>query len=182
MVMARQSGMDSLFPVSPLHRLHELTDRANQFLDEKIGLELGSAYTQLFQGLSKARPGEDQWGTVSNIDIVGSLPLIARGTPTQGEVTVHAQGRWNYGTTNPEDLGFVSLGSSLGTANTFAAYIDPPVIVRNLYWQQGSEEAGWAYRIGKITPDASLPRIRRISCRPFGREASRETRCFRCLR
>jgi hypothetical protein len=40
--------------------------------------------------------------------------------------------------------------------NTFSAYQSRPVLLRNLYWQQGSEEAGWAYRIGKITPDAIL--------------------------
>ncbi len=155
-IRKRGAERDSLFPVSPLHKLHESTDRAKQALSDAVGLELGFVFTHLFQGLSEARPDEDQWGTVSNIDILGSLELLARGTPTQGELTVHAQGRWNYGTTNPEDLGFVSLGSALGTANTFGAYEDPSVIVRNLYWQQGSEEAGWAYRIGKITPDAIL--------------------------
>jgi hypothetical protein len=28
--------------------------------------------------------------------------------------------------------------------------------LRNLYWRQGSPEAGWAYRVGKITPDGIL--------------------------
>ena len=155
-IRKRGAERDSLFPASPLHKLHENTDRAKKALYDAVGLELGFVFTHLFQGLSEARPGEDQWGTVSTTDMVGSLALIARGTPIQGGLTVHAQGRWNYGTTNPEDLGFVSLGSALGTANTFAAYEDPSVLVRNLYWQQGSEEAGWAYRIGKITPDAIL--------------------------
>lgn len=155
-IQERGLERDSLFPVSPLHFLHENTDRAKKALYDAVGLDLGFAYTHLFQGLSESRRGEDQWGTGSNIDIIGSLELIARGTPYLGELTVHAQGRWNYGTTNPEDLGFVSLGSALGTANTFAEYVDPSVITRNLYWQQGSEEAGWAYRIGKITPDAIL--------------------------
>jgi hypothetical protein len=47
------------------------------------------------------------------------------------------------------------LGSLIQTANTFDPYT-PAFLLRNLYWQQGSEEAGWAYRIGKITPDATL--------------------------
>jgi hypothetical protein len=37
------------------------------------------------------------------------------------------------------------------------------MIARNLYWQQGSQEAGWAYRIGKITPDAILSTSAHIS-------------------
>jgi hypothetical protein len=162
-IRKRGAERDSLFPASPLLKLHESTDRAKHALYDAVGLELGFVFTHLFQGLSEARTGEDQWGTVSTTDMIGRLELLARGTPIQGDLTVHAQGRWNYGTTNPEDLGFISLGSALGTANTFAAYEDPSVIVRNLYWQQGSEEAGWAYRIGKITPDAILSTSKHIA-------------------
>jgi hypothetical protein len=52
-------------------------------------------------------------------------------------------------------LGTFSLGSAIGTADTFAGY---PVafVLRNLFWRQGSPEAGCVYRIGKITPDALL--------------------------
>ena len=68
----------------------------------------------------------------------------------------HGQARWEYGKPGPEELGPDSLGSANGTANTFSAYQSSPVLLRNLYWQQGSPEAGWAYRFGKITPDAML--------------------------
>jgi hypothetical protein len=96
------------------------------------------------------------------LDLVGSWDLIDRGEPTQGQAVFHVQGRWDYGTTAPEDLGTVSLGSLLGTANTFASYT-PTFILRNLYWRQGSPQAGWAYRIGKITPDALLSTSAHIS-------------------
>ncbi len=155
-IRERLTETDSLFPVSPLRWLHKTTDRAKKSVYDVFALKLGVAFTHLFQGVTEALPGQDQWGTASGLDMLATWELIARGKPIQGQLFFHAQGRWNYGTTNPEDLGFLSLGTLLGTANTFAAYEDPSVIVRNLYWQQGSEEAGWAYRIGKITPDAIL--------------------------
>jgi hypothetical protein len=116
----------------------------------------------LFQGITEAREGEDQWGTASDADIMGAWELLWRGKPAQGQFYFHLETRWNYGTTNPEDLGFISLGALGGTANTFAQY-DPVMIARNLYWQQGSKEAGWAYRIGKVTPDATLSTSAHIS-------------------
>jgi len=63
------------------------------------------------------------------------------------------EGRWGYGRTAPGDLGPVSLGSLITTANAFGKYKPKPFIIRNLYWEQGSQEAGWAVRAGKITID-----------------------------
>jgi len=154
-IQERLGEMDSLFPQSPLHGLHELTDRGKNALYDSIGLKLGLAYTQLFMGLSESLPGTDDWGTNSNVDFLATWDLLKRGEPTQGALTAHVQGRWDWGTTAPETLGTTSLGSLLGTANSFAPYT-PAFLVRNLYWQQGSRDAGWAYRIGKITPDAIL--------------------------
>ena len=50
----------------------------------------------------------------------------------------------------------------MGTANAFSKYT-PAFILRNLYWEQGSQKAGWAYRIGKITTDAILATSRHIT-------------------
>ena len=154
-IRQRGTEKESLFPASPLLGFHNSTDKAKQELYEATGLELGATLVHLFQGLSDALPGEDHWGTNTNLDLLGSWDLINKGEPTQGQAVFHVQGRWDYGTTAPEDLATFSLGSLLGTANTFSAYT-PTFILRNLYWRQGSPEAGWAYRIGKITPDALL--------------------------
>ena len=35
--------------------------------------------------------------------------------------------------------------------------------MRNFYWEQGSQKAGWAFRAGKITPDSILATSRHIS-------------------
>ena len=152
----RRTQKNSLFHISGLEALHEATDNGKQYLDEKVNLELGFAFTHLFQWLSEAPLAPDTtWGTASGLDFLGTLKLINKGKPTQGQLFFHLQGRWEYGTTGPERLGTIGVGSLVGTANTFSAY-SPIFLLRNLYWQQGSKEAGWAYRIGKITTDATL--------------------------
>jgi hypothetical protein len=155
-IRERRAEKDSLLPVSPLFWLHEFTDRGKKLLSDSTGIQLGADLTHLFQGLSEAISHEDQWGTATTANLAGSWELIARGKPTRGQLFFHGQARWEYGKPGPEELGPSSVGSAIGTANTFSAYQSSPVLLRNLYWQQGSEEAGWAYRIGKITPDATL--------------------------
>jgi hypothetical protein len=151
----RRRQKEAVFALSPLTWLHDLSDRGKKILDEKLGLKLAFAYTQVFMALSESFPDSDIWGTNGNVDLVGTWELLFRGKPYQAQVTAHGQGRWDFGTTSPEDLALFSLGSLLGTANSFGPY-DPSFLLRNLYWEQGSKEAGWAYRIGKITPDAML--------------------------
>ena len=154
-IRERRVQKDALFSRSPLHGLHEVTGKWKKSLHEAIGLELGLAYTQVFMGLSESLPGTDSWGTNSNVDFLANWEVLHRGKPTQGQLSFHSQGRWDWGTTAPETLAAESLGSLLGTANSFAPYT-PTFLIRNLYWEQGGQEAGWAYRIGKITPDSML--------------------------
>ncbi len=161
-IEGRRAQRDSLFGVSPLKSAHDATDKMKENLDETSHFKPGLMINHLFQGLSKALPGNDKSGMTTDLDFVGSWDLINRGTPTQGQVYFGIEGRWDYGTTGPQDLGFVSLGSQIGTANAFSAYT-PAFILRNFYWEQGSKEAGWAYRAGKITPDSILATSRHIS-------------------
>ena len=161
-IRLRRTQKRSLFPSSPLSLLHEATDQAEKDLYEATHLKVGMSITHLFQWLSEAPLAKDTWGTNTNLDFLATWDLFDEGGPHQGQLVFHLQGRWNYGTTGPEELGALSLGSLTGTANTFSAY-SPAFLVRNLYWEQGSEEAGWAYRIGKITPDAMFATSSHIS-------------------
>ena len=61
-IQERLGQKDSLFRQSPLHGLHQLTDRGKKALYDAIALELGLAYTQLFMALSESLPREDSWG------------------------------------------------------------------------------------------------------------------------
>jgi porin len=146
---------NSVFAVAPLHPVYNAVDRWTDDLDNKAHLKLGAAFTHLFMGISESPLGNDEWGTASDLDLLGTWELTNIGKPNKGQLYIHFEGRWDYGTTGPEVLGTESLGSLVGTANTFSGY-DPTFIMRNFYWQQGSETQGWAFRVGKITTDAIL--------------------------
>lgn len=158
----RRAQRNSLFPASPLTWLHDETDRLKDVIYEATHIKLGLTFNHLFQWVSDTVPGEDDWGTTTDMDFVGSWEVLNRGEPSQGEFFFGIEGRWDYGTTGPQDLGFVSLASAGGTGNAFSSYT-PTFILRNLYWEQGGPEAGWAYRVGKITPDAILATSQHIT-------------------
>jgi len=154
-IKERRGQRDSLFPASPLRWLHEIADPAEQALYDRTRVKLGFTLANLNQWLSDSMPGEDSWGTGTNADLVARWEPFSQGWAADGELFAHLQGRWDHGTTAPEDLG-VSAGSAIQTGNAYSPYESPEVIVRNLYWQQGEQGAGWAFRVGKITPDATL--------------------------
>lgn len=161
-VERRRAQRDSLLPVSPLKPLHDTTDEAKNNLYRATNIRLGLTLNHVFQGMSKSLSGTDDWGTTTDADLVSSWELINQGEATRGMLYFHLEGRWDYGTTGPQNLGFVNLASQIGTANAFSRY-DPTFLIRNLYWEQGSQEAGWAFRIGKVTPDAILATSRHIT-------------------
>lgn len=151
----RRSQKNSLFTIPALVKFNETIDQGQKYLRDNANLKLGLAFTHVFQWLSEAPLSDEIWGTATTSDFIGTWEFVNKGGPYQGQIVFHVQGRWDYGTTGPEELGVNGLGTLIGTANTFAEY-SPTFLLRNFYWQQGSEEAGWAYRIGKITPDAML--------------------------
>ena len=158
----RNSQRESLLPVSPLGWLHGLTNEGKQKLYDATNLKLGLAYTQVFQGITDAPPGGDDFGTVADLDFFGTWEVLNQGKPTQGKFYFQFEGRWNYGTTDPSVLGG-SVGSIIGTANGFGEYVPTFLPLRNIYWEHGSKEAGWVYRVGKITPDAIFGTSKHIS-------------------
>ena len=151
----RREQKDSLFPVAPLGWLRDGTGTAKQSLYDATGLDLAAVLTHVFQGVSDSIDGEDDTGMATTMDFAGVWDLFHKGRPTQAQAIFHVQSRWDYSTTGPEDLGAVSVGSIIGTADTFSEY-SQSFVMRNFYWRQGAPETGWVYRLGKITPDALI--------------------------
>ena len=117
---------------------------------------LRGAMHNLYQAISDGFPDTDRWGVATDLDIVGTWKLINKGEANQGQIFFHIEGRWDYGTTAPSTLGVTSLGSAIRTADSYNAYTPTFLPFRNFYWQQGSVEAGWTYRLGKVTIDQVL--------------------------
>lgn len=151
-IQDRRTQHDSVFPASPLGGLRERSGKAKKRLYDATGLQLGFAMSHVLQAASESLPNKDWRGAASTADLVAEWDLLKRGEATRGRILAHGQGRWDYGTTGPETIGFESVGSGIGTADTFAEY-SPTFLLRNLYWRQGTREAGWFYQVGKQTPD-----------------------------
>ena len=113
------------------------------------------------QQLSNTLPNEPDMGMATDMDFIVDWAVLNRGCPNVGRVVFGLEGRWEYGFPGPTDLAG-SIGSAQFTANTYAAY-NPTFIVRNLYWKQGSPEAGWAYRVGHVTFDQIFSTCSRLS-------------------
>ena len=161
-IQERRAQRESLFPVSPLKSLHDATDKLWDNIYQETHIKLGLTFNHLFQWASDVLSGTDDWGTTTDSDLVASWELINRGKPTMGLLYFHLEGRWDYGTTGPQTIGFVNVAAAGGTANAFSEYV-PTFLIRNLYWQQGGFQSKWAYRIGKITTDSILATSRHIS-------------------
>ena len=158
----RAAQSHGVIPFSPLQPLRDRFKAFNERMQRAAHMKFGLAFHTVYQGASKVRPGTDDSGIATDFDFTGRWALVRRGQPTQGELFFGVEGRWDYGTTGPQDIGFGSVGTAGGTANSFSAY-DPTFILRNLYYRQGSPEAGWVFRAGKITVDAIFLTNRHIS-------------------
>ena len=154
-IQQRRTQRDSLFRSSPLERFQDNADTWHENLYQKSHIRLGTSIHHLFQWLSESFPGTDDWGTATDMDIIGAWDLTNRGEPSQGSLTMHLESRWNWGTTGPQSLGPGSLGMLQSTANTYEKYT-PATIIRNLYYQIGGPQSKSALRFGKVTIDSIL--------------------------
>ena len=153
---------DSLFQSSPLSPLRERLIACEKDLYESTDFKFGASGNHLLQSLTDERAGTDEFGMSSFAILTGTWDGYKKGQACQGEITCSVEGRWNYGPPDPVTLGAKGLGSTLFTANPFTTYT-PTFLVRNLFWRQGSREAGWRYRIGRVTPDQFLASSRHIT-------------------
>jgi porin len=155
---------NGLIPYSLIQPLRDSFGGFKKELYDNTGLNIGLSMHTVGQLANEVLDGFDNSAIATDFDFVGTWELLNVGAPTQGEVFFGLEGRWDYFTDGPQNLGFANLGTAGGTANTFSRYSDPyAFLMRNLYWRQGSAEAGWAYRIGKITVDSLFSGSRHLS-------------------
>jgi hypothetical protein len=161
-IQERRAQRDSLMPVSPLKWLQDATGRGSDALYRATHIRLGLTLNHLFQWASDVVPDTDDYGTTTDSDLIASWDVINRGKPTLGKLYFHLEGRWDYGTTGPQTIGFSNVAAAGGTANAFSKY-DPTFLIRQFYWQQGGPKSKWAFKLGKFSTDATLATSRHIS-------------------
>lgn len=160
-IQPREPG-DALFSTSPLTPLRERIIAREKRFYEATDFKWGANLNTLFQGLTDNMAGTDDFGMASFLQLNGTWDGFRKHCPNRGELTIGVEGRWNWGTTDPTTLGAVGLGTQTFTSNPFTTYT-PTFLVRNLFWRQGSREAGWMYRIGRVTPDQFLSTSRHVT-------------------
>jgi hypothetical protein len=162
-IQNRATQTDGLIPYSPIQPIRDGFTAFKDAVYDATSLKLGLTFHHVFAGASDVLPGTSDNGAATEFDFVGSWELFNRGQPTQGELVFGVEGRWEYGYgIGPEDLGIVSIPSAGGTALFFSEY-NPNFLLRDLYYRQGGPEAGWGFRLGKITTDAMLLTNRHIT-------------------
>ncbi len=153
---------NGLIPTSPLQPLRDEIKLLKDEVYDATSIKLGFSFHTTGQLTTDHIQGTPDHGAATDFDFVGTWELFNQGEPTQGELFFGVEGRWRYGQIGPQNLGFVSVGATGGTANTFSEYT-PAFILRNLYYRMGGTEAGWSFRAGKITSDAMLLTNRHIT-------------------
>lgn len=149
---SRDVRRDALFGKSPIGPLHDATERWSKEFYEKTNIQVGTSIHHLFTWLTNEIPGEDDFGTATDLDIILRWDVLNRGQPNMSSITFHLENRWDWGTSGPMNIGQTSLGQLGSVGNSFAKYV-PVSIIRNFYWQTGGPKSKGALRIGKMTPD-----------------------------
>ena len=117
---------------------------------EKIGLQLGVAYTTLYQNVyneSKSSLEDDGFSTILRIS--GKWTLLNRNTKNSGSLVFSADHRHAYTDTAPGDLGFAT--GYYGIPGTL--FSDTGVVLGDLNWQQYLNDGKTGIVIGRYDPN-----------------------------
>ena len=147
---------DNLIGFPALEGFYKELDAARADFFKSTGIKAGAFHSTVYQYASDTLPGQDDYGIATISGIYGTWDAVEIGDSSAGQFSFGLEARWRYGNKlTPSELGTAGIGSATGTVDPYGA-TTPAVVLRELFWRQGSEEKGWNYRIGKITPDRLL--------------------------
>ena len=93
-----------------------MTTKLSDDIYDKIDLRLGMAFHHVFQWVDPNITDTPDDATATDFDIIGDWRLFKKGEPLEVKLFFNIEGRWDYGTVGPQTLGFLSAGTSGGTA------------------------------------------------------------------
>jgi hypothetical protein len=118
-------------------------------LDERLGLELGIAWTALYQRASTS-PGKRQ-AAGGILELEGTWTLIGRGTRDPGMLGFTVEDRHRIGTDIPPQ----SLSGEIGSAwQTGTGYSSFDIALVELWWEQHLFDGRAGFRVGKVLPNS----------------------------
>ena len=129
----------------PISRLGSLWRELDEKLEESIGLDLGLAYTILYQHATEARGPRDAAG--GDLDFFGTWRLLGdEEGDNVGKIGFFTETRHSYTSISPAELKD-SIGSLWKTTDGFDTQ---DFSLTQLWWQQDLFHNRLAFRIGKI--------------------------------
>jgi len=143
-----EKSKDPLFVNTAIDRLVNRWRSRTDQLKTATGLDLGLAYTALYQRLADTKKSHDPiQGAVGDLDIFGEWSLPGTEKERGGFLGFEAEVRTRLFTSSrPSDLGD-SAGSLWETTNDFDTQ---DLSLVQLWWQQALANDSIAYRIGKV--------------------------------
>ena len=102
---------------APLSNLHRLWRPWRQQLSDDLGLDLGLAYTTLFQAATDGI-GDPRYGWSGDFDIFGKWRLVNKAEKNTGSFGFLVEQRHRFTEIAPNDLG-TNIGSLWGTTRGF---------------------------------------------------------------
>jgi len=138
-------------------QLGDVWRRFNDGIDARTRLRLGLNYTAVLQAASAVEQG-DSGASGGDFEFFGQWSVVDRGK-WPGSISFLTELRHRYTSTAPADLG-ANIGSLFRTTTGFGSQA---FALSQLYWDHGSFEAGFRYRIGKIDPALTYDSGRYVS-------------------
>ena len=118
-------------------------------LNEEYGLQLGVAYTSLYQTVSDAPAGAEDDAGSGIFRLSGRWELLNRGSKNTGALVFSVDQRHRYTDIAPADLGFAA--GYLGIPGTLFSDID--AVLGDLNWQQSFNDGQSGFVIGRYDPN-----------------------------
>ncbi len=119
-------------------------------LNEKYGLQIGAAYTALYQSADDVPTGAEDEAAVGIVRLFGRWNLLGRGSKNTGTLVFSGDNRHRIGTDiAPSDLGFQA--GYLGIPGTLFSSVDTVLV--DLNWQQFINDGRSGIIIGRYDPN-----------------------------
>ena len=146
---AKREGM-ATYRADPLRPIMDPWNHAWRWVDQELGVNVGFAYTAVYQAATKGSYNGASSGGAGDLDIFGTWDFLKSdnftGVLNRGTLGFHFEQRNGLDGMPPAELGD-TIGSLWGTTSGFN---EQPFSLVQWWWQQKVFDEHFGFRVGKI--------------------------------